>query len=92
MHHVLEMDNLIASEWTDLDCSGADLIDFSVSSEAYFAFGRGPADEVRSMWGNVISSTRVNHSVRLSSSVNRNREIIIIIYLLYSSGIDVRVY
>ena len=92
MHHILEMDDLIASEWTDLDCSGADLIDFSVSSKAYFAFGRGPADKVGSMWGNVMSSTRVDHPARSSSSVNQNREIIIIIYLLYSSGIDVRVY
>src|SRR5450631_1904403 len=91
MHHIVEMYDFITTGW--LDCNGAlpDLSNFCVSSEAYSAFGRSPADKVRSVWGDMICCTGVHHPARSCGSVKGNGEIFIIVYLLYTSSSDMRV-
>src|SRR6267154_3871782 len=88
MHHILEVDCLISSGWLDLSCSGPDLINLCVSSEANNALSRSPVEEVRSVRGNMVCCARIHHPARSTSSVEGNWEIIIVIDLFYSSGSD----
>src|SRR6267154_236013 len=91
MHHILEVDCLISSGRSDLNCSGPDLINLCVSSEANYALGRSPAEEVGSVRGNMVSCARIHNPARLTSSVEGNREIVIVIDLFYSSSSDMRI-
>jgi hypothetical protein len=92
MHDIVEMYDLISSGWSDCNCSGPDLFDFRVASEADCASCRGPAKEIRAMWGYMVCCTRVNHPAGSGSSIQRNREIFIIADLLDLSCSNMRVY
>src|SRR6267154_6312602 len=91
MYHILEVDCLISSGRSDLNCSGPDLINLCVSSEANNALSRSPVEEVRSVQGNMVCCTRIHHPARLPSSVEGNQEIVIVIDLFYSSGSDMHI-
>ena len=91
MHHILEVDCLISSGRLDLNCSGPDLINLCVSFEANNALGQSPAEEVRSVQGNMVSCARIHHPARSTSSIEGNQEIVIVIDLFYSSSSDMRI-
>jgi hypothetical protein len=91
MHYIFEMNNLISSTRSDCNCSGTCLMYFHMSSQADNTFGQSPADEIRAMWGNMVHSSGIDHSSRLGSSVEGNGDVIIIVNLLYSSGINMRI-
>src|SRR6266446_3037568 len=62
-----------------------------MSAKADSTSGQRPAEEVRVVWGNMMSCPRVHHPLRLQGSIEGNGQIFIIVNLFYLSSTNMRI-